>query len=57
MMAVGNLAPDPESAVIMKDRKRACPAGHLDLEKQRRQMVFQVFAFVEQYAFVRWKVF
>lgn len=56
-MTVDNLAPDPESAVTMKDKKKACPAGHLDLEKQLRQMVFQVFAFVQQHAFVRWKVF
>lgn len=46
-MAVGNLAPNPESAVTIKDGKKACPAGHLDLEKQLRQMIFQAFALID----------
>ena len=56
-MAVGNLASDPEPAVTGKVGKKACPVGHLDFEKQLRWTVFQVFVFVEQHAFVRWKVF
>lgn len=56
-MAVGNLVPDPAPAVTVKDKKEACPAGHLDLAKQLRQTVFQVFAFEEQQSFVRCKVF
>lgn len=38
-MVVGKLVPEPESAFTDKDRKELCPAGHLDLEKQLRQMV------------------
>lgn len=53
-MAVGNSAPDPEWADTVKDEKKACPAGHLDLEKQLRQMLFHL-CLCRTISFVSWE--
>lgn len=54
IMAVGNSAPDPESADTVKDEKKACPAGHLDLEKQLRQTLFGL-CLCRTISFVSWE--
>jgi hypothetical protein len=41
-----------ESAVIMKDWRKVCLAGHLDFEKRLWQTIFEEFAFIEQNPFL-----